>query len=102
MIFQRSQNVQQLPLFIYNQINVIPQHGIPKAAAQRANLAGKESKKKKKDEKTKLEIKSTERRKYEMRYFRYLVVAHDRLKACDLRIGVCFAPAKSMSHFNSL
>lgn len=58
--------------------------------------------KKKKDEKTKLEIKSTERRKFEMRYFCYLVVVHDRLKVSDLRIGVCFAPAKSMSHFNSL
>lgn len=46
--------------------------------------------------------KSTERRKYEMRYFCYLVVAHDRLKVSDLRIGVCFAAAKSMTHSNSL
>lgn len=33
--------------FHFKQINVIPQHGIPKAAAQRANQAEKESKRRK-------------------------------------------------------
>lgn len=43
--------------FHFNQINVIPQHGIPKAAAQRANLAGKESEGKKKEEEKKRNLK---------------------------------------------